>query len=254
MFRLFPYSTGYYDGISEASGSSAREILPCIVELLRPRSFLEVGCGTGSWTKAAMDLGISDCLAVDGPWVSSKDLVIPPETFAQHDLNNSVSIGRRFDLAISLEVAEHLQAAAADQFVRTLTNHSDAILFGAAPPMQGGTHHVNEQWPDYWIKKFEKSDFRCFDLVRPKFWANESVAPFYIQNSYIFLRNGSHSELTERLEKMITDLYASPHRMTFIHPRQYTGIASMEMISARLMLRQAPKVLFKRLAGRLGIG
>jgi hypothetical protein len=53
----------------------------------------------------------------------------------------------RFDLALCLEVAEHLPAAAGDSLVRRLASVGARILFSAAIPGQGGRNHVNEKWP-----------------------------------------------------------------------------------------------------------
>jgi 2-polyprenyl-3-methyl-5-hydroxy-6-metoxy-1,4-benzoquinol methylase len=61
-----------------------------------------------------------------------------------------LDLEKEFDLVVSLEVAEHLPASAADQFVNTLVKHGKKILFSAAIPGQGGQDHLNEQWPDYW--------------------------------------------------------------------------------------------------------
>ena len=66
---------------------------------------------------------------------------------SQRDLAQPLQIDRRFDLALSLEVAEHLPPECGSEFVQTLTDLSSVILFSAAIPFQGGTDHLNEQWP-----------------------------------------------------------------------------------------------------------
>lgn len=248
----FLYTLNYYRQVGQASERCANEMLPFVVNLISPRSFLELGSGTGSWTRAAARQGIEDYIAVDGNWVQESELVIPKEHFVRHELNMPLDLGRKFDLAISLEVAEHLKESSADQFVETLTSHSDIILFGAATPMQGGTGHINEQWPTYWIDKFERVDYHCFDIIRPKFWGNEFILPYYIQNTFIFIRRDSNVDLAEILHKLHSDLYADTERMMFIHPRQYIGIASMETISARLIMRQTPKIFWRRIRARFG--
>src|SRR5437868_3458894 len=126
------YSTEYYHEIANSSERSARAMLPFLFELFAPRSFLEIGSGTGVWTRAAVDIGVKDYCAVDGPWISENDLVIAREHFVKHDLTKPLDLGRKFDLAISLEVAEHLPAHAADTILQSLTRHTDAVLFGAA--------------------------------------------------------------------------------------------------------------------------
>lgn len=60
-----------------------------------------------------------------------------------------MTFNRRFDLAMTIEVAEHLTPVRADSFVEDLTRLSDVVLFSAAIPAQGGINHVNEQWQSY---------------------------------------------------------------------------------------------------------
>jgi len=252
MKNLF-YSTGYYEGISNVSKRSAEAMLPKIFELVEPKSWVEVGSGTGSWTQTAMELGVSDCVAVDGPWVKDNELLIPHTNFVKHDLTQPLVLNRKFDLALSLEVAEHLDERFADTIVQSLTSHSDLIVFGAAIPMQGGTHHVNEQWPSYWISKFIDHGYECIDFVRPSLWRDDRVAPFYIQNTFMFLKVGSRPDLANKLRAKISQIFSESHNLAFVHPRQYLGIATMEAISARLMLSQGPKVLANRILGRLGV-
>ena len=66
---------------------------------------------------------------------------------------------RTFDVAISMEVAEHLPEKIADRYVDLLTGLSNIIVFTAAYPGQGGDDHVNEQPALYWISKFQARAF-----------------------------------------------------------------------------------------------
>lgn len=98
-----------------------------------------------------------------------------------------------FDLAQSLEVAEHLEEKYAENFIQLLTSLSDIILFSAAIPYQGGTDHLNEQPPTYWAKLFQKFDFMCFDILRDKIWENKKIAFWYRQNIMLYIqKNKSH--------------------------------------------------------------
>lgn len=79
--------------------------------------------------------------------------------------------GERFDLAMSVEVAEHLHEASAKGFVASLTRLSDVVLFGSAFSSQGGTNHVNEQPHIYWAKLFETHDYAPYVFLAPHFGA-----------------------------------------------------------------------------------
>ena len=164
---------------------SPREVTPIVIELVRPKSILDVGCGTGTWLKAFEEQGIVDYVGIDGTYLDVEKLKIPKDKFYPQDLREAFSLHRRFDLVVSLEVAEHIEEKFADQFVQTLVSHGDVILFSSAIPGQGGQNHVNEQWPAYWQLKFEKHGFYYHDLIRPMIWYNEEVQWWYRQNIFL---------------------------------------------------------------------
>ena len=124
-------------------------MIPLIIDLVNPRSVIDIGCGTGTWLSVFKDHNIDDLKGVDGDWVKDELLLIPKACFIAHDLTQELQIEQRFDLAVSLEVAEHLDKQYARNFVSTLVKLSSVVLFSAAIPFQGGTHHVNEEWPDF---------------------------------------------------------------------------------------------------------
>lgn len=188
------YTPGFYQELN-ATRDSAREILPIILDLLKPTSIIDVGCGTGHWLATAVELGISDIWGIDGAWVLNANLAIPRDKFAVHDLGQPLSLTRRFDLAISLEVAEHLPATQARSFVQSLCAAADRVLFSAAIPGQGGRHHINEQWPSHWASLFQECRYECYDVVRPILWNNPRVLWYYAQNCLLFAPRGSSSHL-----------------------------------------------------------
>ena len=189
------YNPKFYRELAFAQ-ESAREILPLVLNALRPASIIDIGCGTGNWLAIAHELGVRDILGVDGSWVKAQ-LAIPPEKFIEHDLSAPLKLDRRFDLALSLEVAEHLPASAAEIFVQSLCDAADIIIFSAAIPGQGGRRHVNEQWPAYWAELFADLGYQCYDFLRPKIWNNPRVTCHYAQNSMIFARAGSRDSFGE---------------------------------------------------------
>jgi SAM-dependent methyltransferase len=165
--------------------------------MVRPRSIVDIGCGTGHWLAEARALGVADTLGIDGPWVDKARLEIPGENFAARDLGAPLRLERRFDLALSLEVAEHLPASAAGTFVESLCDAAEVVVFSAAIPGQGGRRHINEQWPEYWAKLFQEFEYDCFDCLRPRIWQNPRVAWYYAQNSLIFAHQSRSCPLGE---------------------------------------------------------
>jgi SAM-dependent methyltransferase len=181
------YDDSFYETLDSNVRGSAEVVVPIVVELLRPTSVLDVGCGRGTWLSVFSANGVSDIAGVDGPHIASTDLEIDPDAFVPRDLTQPFDLGRRFDLAVSLEVAEHLPAEIAPAFVASLVGHSAAVLFSAAIPFQGGAGHINERWPSYWADLFAVHGFVPIDAVRPVVWADEQVAFWYAQNTMLYV-------------------------------------------------------------------
>jgi SAM-dependent methyltransferase len=186
-----PYDESFFATCEAESSTSARQVVPLVVQLLSPKSVVDVGCGIGAWLVEFRNAGVDDFLGIDGAYVNKSQLLIEQNRFVSHDLTQPLDIPashrRQFDLAVSLEVAEHLDAKYAAQFVSGLASAAPAVLFSAAIPYQGGTHHVNEQWPTYWARLFAEHQFVAVDWVRPRLMNNPQVAYYYAQNSLLFI-------------------------------------------------------------------
>jgi hypothetical protein len=168
-----------------------------------PKSVLDVGCGIGTWVRAALDYGVTDVCGIDGVAMGDNELLFPREFFRQQDLTSSWNLGRTYDLALCLEVAEHLPTAAAGSLVRNLAKHSDTVLFSAACPGQIGQHHVNCQWPEYWQQLFNTEGYTCEDAFRWQIWTVVAVEPWYRQNSFVAKRNVKDAGSEPRIKAVI---------------------------------------------------
>ena len=215
------YTRDFYQLIGEGTRTSAREVIPLLLDLLQPilpKSVVDVGCGTGSWLAAFHKLGIADCLGIDGDYVDRTILQIPLNQFQSADLKQPLQINRKFDLAISLEVAEHLPATCAENFVNSLTQLAPVILFSAAIPFQGGVEHVNEQWPQYWVYYFQKNGYAVIDCLRKKIWNNDKVEPWYAQNILIFVKQ----EYLPGYPRLVNEYQnTDPNQLAIVHPNIY---------------------------------
>ena len=181
------YGPAFYDHLLVEVPRSARAIVPLVMSLMAPRSVVDIGCGNGAWLAAFSEAGVRDFLGVDGAYTPPERLLMPHDRFRAVDIAQPFDLGRRFDLAISLEVAEHLPASAADRFVETLTKLAPVIMFSAAVPSQGGVGHVNEQWQDYWRAKFAAHGLLATDPIRPLIWGRAEVAAYYQQNIIVYI-------------------------------------------------------------------
>lgn len=208
----------FYHDDRLVSFHSAAVIVPVINALVKPASVIDLGCGSGSFLNQFKQHGVKTVLGLDGEWanLSLVKQYLSEDEFAIVDLENFSVNGRRFDLAINLEVAEHLSEASADKHVENLTQLSNVILFSAAIPFQGGQNHINEQWPSYWAEKFRKHDYLFMDILRPIFWGNHQVEYWYQQNIFLVVKKGYSPDLA------VLDQYKDPYRiMDCVHPAIY---------------------------------
>jgi SAM-dependent methyltransferase len=232
--------------------TAAEEIVPYIISLLEPNSVVDVGCGIGTWLKVFENNGIDNILGIDGHYVDEKSLKIDADKFIDFDLEKLYKSEKKFDLAISLEVAEHLKEESAEVFIKSLTNLSDVVIFSAAIPNQGGQNHLNEQEPFYWISKFEKEGFTCLDILRPIFWENKKVDCWYRQNIFLFTKKES---LIDKLKSFNT--FSNHH---LVHPellRIKEGVLKSQknnhdvILSGKKGVEFYFKVLFRALKSRM---
>jgi SAM-dependent methyltransferase len=212
------YSKAFYERLRDGATRSAEVMAPLVLQLVPARSVVDVGCGDGSWLAVFRKLGVDDVLGIDGGHVDRSLLQIPQERFRALDLTKPIALGRTFDLAISLEVAEHLPPDSASVFVEGLTRLAPAVLFSAAIPFQGGDHHVNEQWPDKWADHFKQYDFLPVDFIRKRVWKNDAVERWYAQNALLFANANlieNNAALKGEFERTTLD------QLCLVHPRQY---------------------------------
>jgi SAM-dependent methyltransferase len=210
-----PYGPAFFGAQRGGSRRSARRIVPLVIDLVRPRHVVDVGCGTGSWLVAFREHGVEDIWGVDGAH-AAEYLEIPPDRFLPHDLTTPLQLARRFDLVVSLEVAEHLAPDRAPVFVDSLIRLGPVILFSAAIPYQGGTHHVNEQWPEYWAGLFDQHDYEVVDAIRPRIWNDPDVEWWYAQNTLLFVHRDCRSRFPQR---------GPSGPLSVVHPRKYLDAA-----------------------------
>ena len=168
-----------------------------------PSSVLDVGCGTGTWLRAALDCGLTDVLGIDGASIPAEQLLVQPDQILQKDLTTAVDLGRKFALVLCLEVAEHLEECHSGTLLDTLTRHSDCIVFSAACPGQPGQHHVNCKWPAWWQQGFNERGYVCDDAIRWRLWDETRLEPWYRQNIFRARKDPGSASREPRLNPAI---------------------------------------------------
>src|SRR5437764_4160997 len=131
------YSAPFFDAIDTTGGESAEIVVPLVYDLLKPDAVIDVGCGRGTWLKAFRACG-ARIAGVDGRHVDRAELHIPDANFTAVNLSEPFTLEGAYDLAVCLEVGEHLPESMAPLLVRELTSVAPVVLFSAAVPRQGG--------------------------------------------------------------------------------------------------------------------
>jgi SAM-dependent methyltransferase len=185
------YDGTYYGEAVETPATKAAAVISAsIVQDLNPSKVADVGCGTGAMLEALQTRGCS----VQGFEKSKAALEICHARKLQvkeFDLeNDDMPIERMFDVVISMEVAEHLPQKVDDRYIDMLTHLAPIVVFTAAPPGQGGTDHINEQPPEYWLEKFRRRNFQLDGSLtnswRKSWGQSGQVKSWYFANLMIF--------------------------------------------------------------------
>lgn len=232
------YNSNFYNDQRSGSLSSAKEIIPFIIKLVNPKNVVDVGCGIGTWLSVFKIQGIKEAIGIDGPWVKDNDLLISRNSFIRSDLKNPPKLNKKFDLVVSLEVAEHLPESNASKFVEYLCSLGDIVLFSAAIPFQGGTDHINEQWQEYWARLFENKGYKVVDCVRKNFWNNNKVSFFYSQNMLLFVKP---SKLNKNLKKEYQ--LTNRSQISLVHPKRYIDLGNQKKKMLKIIPKPIKKIL-----------
>lgn len=130
---------------------SAELVASAIYRVFGPKSLADLGCGCGVY---------GSLFGAKGVKVLSLDGVLPPpaSSFPVEMIKRDLTLPfentwGRFDLALCLEVAEHIPEEFTDIFLKNITAFAGRLVMSAAPPGQGGHHHVNERPRRYWAEK-----------------------------------------------------------------------------------------------------
>lgn len=183
-----PYDRTFFDYLESASAPSASAIVASMVREFQPSSAVDVGCGTGVYLEQLQSRDV-EVMGIENAPAALEGCRVERDCLLVHDLREPLALDRRFDLAISFEVAEHLEPEYAAGFVESLCALSDTVFFSAAFPGQGGVGHVNEQQWEYWLALFWQCGYEL-DVARTARLRDEwaaAGAPFWLSSNLAVL-------------------------------------------------------------------
>jgi SAM-dependent methyltransferase len=234
----------WYERRQSTTGVTARRVLELVQSVAPFRSVVDIGCGTGAWLSEAKRIGASNVLGFDGAHVPQDKLSVRSDEFQAIDLSTQMPVvDFRFDLSISLEVAEHLPASQGPELVRALCSLSDNVLFSAAIAGQGGNGHINERPQSYWINLFDGLGYGAYDFIRPQIWNDADAPAWYCQNILFLSKRSMTEELSLRGYPVVPTTMSD-----LVHPRVFAPVVNR---SERPGVKKSARLLQQALRARI---
>lgn len=151
---------------------------------------IDIGCGNGLMLLPLLRVG-KTVWGVDASLsaLSTADPLVLPY-IGMADLRQPVELPPS-DLAICIEVGEHLEKEHADTLIQSVVTAAKTwVFFSAATPGQGGMAHFNEQPHEYWIEKFKAQgfDLKKDETASMREYLKGIAACWFTNNALIFKR------------------------------------------------------------------
>jgi len=233
----------FYEQRHQKTLDVASRVSTFLYDIFSPSSVIDFGCGVGTWLYAFKKLGVSKVTGLDADYVDKQYIVIDKNDFITCDLTKIKASFVGYDIAVSLEVAEHLPPHISSEFVHVLTHAAPVILFSAAIPWQGGVRHINEQWQSFWQNEFLNKGFIAFDCIRPMLWMDSAVSFWYKQNIILYVSR----DLIDTYKEALGPSCQMPD---IVHPDLYLSKAVRPLpvkTSLMLLLSSLKQTIRKRL-------
>lgn len=150
-----------------------------IVKKYNINTVIDVGCGPGGMVRYGNFKNIYT-IGIDGDTsIESHDYII------FHDYTTgTLPHDENFDLAWSTEFLEHVYEQHIPMFMDTYQK-AQYVFCSAAPPGQGGHHHVNERPLEYWYNIFDLYGFD-YDLNTMEKIRSTSNDKLIVKNGMFF--------------------------------------------------------------------
>ncbi len=178
------YETGYSVDNPESYGrrepwlSFSRNVARKVKKRFKPKTAVDVGCAYGLFVEALVDAGV-DAYGYDiSPFAVSN---------ARDDMGQRINVGsvtepiplrnnQKYDIAICIEVLEHLPPEQADLAIKNLCAASDQVLFSSTPDNFEEPTHFNVLATEEWLKMFAENGFFPSAFAKANFIAEHAIA------------------------------------------------------------------------------
>ena len=111
------------------------------------------------------------------------------------DLSEPFDLNKKFDVVMSLEVAEHLPKKYEEIYVDNLIKHTNGwLIISWAVPGQGGKGHFNEQPGEYVLKLFEDKGFSHRDEYSQYLRNSITSLPWFKNTIFVFSKDEATNE------------------------------------------------------------
>ena len=167
-----------------------------INKFYNPKSVIDFGCSVGTYLEVFLKNG-KDIRGYEYCYEESLESIRKVPNLENYisfgDVTKTIPLNRKYDCAISIEVAEHIPTKFSPKLVENLTNATDnIIIFTAAKPGQGGTGHINCQPKKFWLDLFAKKGFylhedtnKIKNIMKPSRFADkENELPYIWKHVY----------------------------------------------------------------------
>ncbi|MFC1646139.1 class I SAM-dependent methyltransferase [Candidatus Omnitrophota bacterium] len=188
--KEFIYNRSFFDKNLKWNLPISEAVVDILIKYFNPRSVVDVGCGNAEflWQFQKKSIVIK---GYEGSRHAINNALIDKKFIQWFDLRNRLQPQERYDLALCLEVAEHIERSYSQVLIDSLSNLSDTIIFTAATPGQGGHFHINEQPRSFWINLWKKNNFKYIDQltlkIKEEFRMNK-ILHWYSDNLMVFKR------------------------------------------------------------------
>jgi hypothetical protein len=198
MVNKKSYTPNFYEEVASRADVASQICANLLKETLLIETLIDVGSGTGIWTRnflLTIDQ-LKELTSIDLPttrriYLEDSSLDLSKIRIIEQDLVANPYLPEEiFDLTICVEVLEHLVEDAGIKLIEEFGKKTKFLLFSAAVPGQGGTHHINEQKYAYWYEKLKNSGFVPLDIMRPSL--NKPEVPSYYRHNIVLWVNLNH--------------------------------------------------------------